>query len=49
MARVYSGQGDSDSALKEANAALPGAPDPVKPALQGFIKKLQDKHDINKS
>jgi tetratricopeptide (TPR) repeat protein len=49
MARVYSGQGDFDSALKEANAALPGAPDPVKPVLQAFIKKLQDKQDINKS
>ena len=49
MARVYSGQGDFNSALKEANAALPGAPDPVKPLLQAFIKKLQDKHDINKS
>lgn len=49
MARVYSGQGDYDKALKEANAALPGAPDPIKPTLQGFIKKLQDKQDINKS
>jgi len=49
MARVYSGQGDFNSALKEANAALPGAPDPVKPLLQAFIKKLHDKHDINKS
>jgi hypothetical protein len=49
MARVYSGEGDYDKALKEANAALPGAPDPIKPTLQGFIKKLQDKQDINKS
>lgn len=49
MARVYSSQGDYDKALKEANAALPGAPDPIKPTLQGFIKKLQDKQDINKS
>lgn len=49
MARVYSGQGDYEKALKEANAALPGAPDPIKPTLQGFIKKLQDKQDINKS
>ena len=48
MARVYSGEGDFNSALKEANAALPGAPDPIKPVLQGFIKKLQDKQDINK-
>jgi tetratricopeptide (TPR) repeat protein len=49
MARVYSGQGDFDNALKEANAALPGAPDQIKPILQGFIKKLEDKQDINKS
>lgn len=49
MARVYSGQGDYDSALKEANAALPAAPDNIKPILRGFIKKLEDKHDINKS
>lgn len=49
MARVYSSQGDYDKALKEASAALPGAPDPIKPTLQGFIKKLQDKQDINKS
>lgn len=49
MARVYSGQGDFASALKEANAALPGAPDGIKPILQGFIAKLQNKKDINKT
>jgi Protein of unknown function (DUF2911)/Tetratricopeptide repeat len=49
MARVYSGQGDFDNALKEANQALPGAPDQIKPILQGFIKKLEGKQDINKS
>jgi tetratricopeptide (TPR) repeat protein len=49
MARVYSNQGDYASALKEANAAMPGAPEPIKPILQGFIKKLEDKQDINKS
>ena len=49
MARVYSGQADFDNALKEANAALPGAPDPIKPILQGFIKKLEEKQDINKT
>jgi hypothetical protein len=49
MARVYSGQGDFDNALKEANAAMPNAPDSIKPILQGFIKRLQDKEDINKS
>lgn len=49
MARVYSNEGNYDKALQEANAALPGAPDQIKPILQGFIKKLQDKQDINKS
>lgn len=49
MARVYSSEGDFDNALKEANAAMPNAPEPIKPILQGFIKKLQDKQDINKS
>jgi len=49
MARVYSSQGNYDKALQEANAAMPGAPDQIKPILQGFIKKLQDKQDINKS
>jgi len=48
MARVYSGEGNFDKALTEANAAMPGAPDQIKPILQGFIKKLQDKQDINK-
>ena len=47
MCRVYSGQGDFDNALKEANAAMAGAPDAIKPIVQGFIKKLQDKQDIN--
>jgi tetratricopeptide (TPR) repeat protein len=49
MARVYSGEGNFDKALTEANAAMPGCPEPIKPILQGFIKKLQDKQDINKS
>jgi tetratricopeptide (TPR) repeat protein len=49
MARVYSAQGDFDTALKEANAALPGAPDGIKPIIQGFIVKLQNKKDINKT
>lgn len=49
MARVYSGQGDFANALKEANAALPSAPDGIKPILQGFIAKLQNRQDINKT
>ncbi|HTS12194.1 MAG TPA: DUF2911 domain-containing protein [Candidatus Limnocylindrales bacterium] len=47
MCRVYSGQGDFDNALKEANEAMAGAPDAIKPIVAGFIKKLQDKQDIN--
>jgi tetratricopeptide (TPR) repeat protein len=49
MARVYSSQGDFANALKEANAAMPGAPDGIKPILKGFIVKLQNKQDINKT
>lgn len=49
MARVYSGQGDFESAVKEANAAMAAAPDAIKPIVKGFIVKLQNKQDINKT
>jgi tetratricopeptide (TPR) repeat protein len=49
MARVYSAQGDYDNAIKEAKAAMVGAPDDgTKPFLEGQIKKLEAKEDINK-
>jgi hypothetical protein len=48
LARVYSGRGDFDSAVKEMNAALPGAPDTNKPSIENYLKRLQAKDDINR-
>jgi hypothetical protein len=48
MARVYSAQGDFDNAVKEIKAALPGAPDSNKANLEGYLKRLQAKDDINR-
>jgi hypothetical protein len=48
MARVYSAQGDFDNAVKEVKLSLAGAPDSNKPNLEGYVKKLQAKEDINR-
>ncbi|MGA8620177.1 MAG: DUF2911 domain-containing protein [Candidatus Sulfotelmatobacter sp.] len=49
LARVYSGQGDFDHAVKEIQAALPGAPDDAnKSNLEKYVKRLQSKDDINR-
>jgi len=48
MARVYSAQGDFDNAVKEVKTALTGAPDSNKPNLEGYVKKLEAKQDINR-
>jgi hypothetical protein len=48
LARVYSAQGDFDNAVKEIKAALPGAPDSNKSNLEGYLKRLQAKDDINR-
>jgi hypothetical protein len=48
MARVYSGQGDYDHAVKEIQAALVNAPDSNKANLQNYVKRLQNKDDINR-
>jgi hypothetical protein len=48
MARVYSAQGDFDSAVKEVKLSLTGAPDANKNTLEGYVKKLQAKEDINR-
>jgi hypothetical protein len=48
LARVYSGQGDFDHAVKEIQAALTTAPDSNKANLQGYVKRLQSKDDINR-
>jgi len=49
MARVYSGQGDFDDAVKEMQAALVGVPDDSnRTNLQNYVKRLQSKDDINR-
>jgi hypothetical protein len=48
LARVYSAQGDFDNAVKEAKLSLTGAPDANKNALEGYVKRLQAKEDINR-
>jgi len=48
MARVYTAKGDFDNAAKEMKVALGKAPDQVKPQVEGLIKRLENKEDINK-
>jgi tetratricopeptide (TPR) repeat protein len=48
MARVYSAQGDFENAVKEVKLSLTGAPDSNKPNLEGYVKRLQAKEDINR-
>ena len=48
LSRMYSAQGDFTSAAREMSTAIATAPDPQKPPLQAFAKRLQAKEDINK-
>ena len=48
LARVYSAKGDFDNAVKEAKVALDGAPDSNKANLANYVKRLQNKEDINR-
>jgi hypothetical protein len=48
LARVYSSQGDFDNAMKEVKLSLTTAPDSNKANLEGYVKKLQNKEDINR-
>ena len=48
LARIYSANGDYDNAAKEMKLALAGAPDQQKVYVEGLVKKLESKQDINK-
>ncbi|HEY4766075.1 MAG TPA: DUF2911 domain-containing protein [Candidatus Sulfotelmatobacter sp.] len=48
LARVYSAQGDFENAVKELKMSLTGAPDANKNTLEGYVKRLQVKEDINR-
>ncbi len=48
LCRMYSAQGNFADATKELKIAMNSAPEPQKPQLVGFAKKLEDKQDINK-
>jgi Protein of unknown function (DUF2911) len=48
LARVYSAQGDFDNAVKEVKLSLNGAPDANKSSLETYVKRLQNKEDINR-
>jgi tetratricopeptide (TPR) repeat protein len=48
LARIDSNKGDFAGASKEMSQALSTAPDPNKPQLEGLLKRLEAKDDINK-
>ncbi len=48
MGRVYCGQGDYTKATEQMKLALAVAPDVGKPSVEGLIKRLEAKDDINK-
>ncbi len=47
LARIYCSQGKFDDATKEMKLALAGAPDNQKTYVDGLVKKLEAKQDIN--
>ena len=47
-ARIAVSKGDYDGAVKEMKLALNSAPDPAKSAVEGMVKRLEAKQDINK-
>jgi tetratricopeptide (TPR) repeat protein len=47
LARIYSSQGKFDDATKEMKLALEKAPENQKSYVDGLVKKLESKQDIN--
>lgn len=47
-ARLAVAKGDYDGATKEMKLALAAAPDQAKPTVEGMVKRLEAKQDINK-
>jgi tetratricopeptide (TPR) repeat protein len=47
LARIYCSQGKFDDASKEMKLALAGAPDSQKSYVDGLVKRLEAKQDIN--
>ncbi|MGA3193823.1 MAG: DUF2911 domain-containing protein [Terriglobales bacterium] len=47
LARIYCSQGNFDDAAKEMKLALAGAPDNQKSYVDGLVKKLESRQDIN--
>jgi tetratricopeptide (TPR) repeat protein len=47
-ARIACAAGDFDGAVREMKLALAGAPDGAKTAIEGLVKRLEAKQDINK-
>ncbi len=47
-ARLAVAKGDYDTALKEMKLSQAGLPDALKPQLDGILKRLENKDDINK-
>ena len=48
IARIAVSKGDFDTAVKEMKLSVAGAPDPAKPQIQGLLKRVEAKEDINK-
>ena len=47
LARIYCSQGKYDDAAKEMKVALSSAPDNQKVYVDGLVKKLENRQDIN--
>jgi tetratricopeptide (TPR) repeat protein len=48
LARMYCANGEFDKAAGEMKLALAGAPEQQKPYVEGLVKRLEAKQDINK-